>query len=183
MEPFRALRCNCSSNRDKVLTMNISLLLLLAALLSSPACAAVCSRESDREHCPVTQPAADAFVPPQPWPEEPPDPSRFWYGEPGLWTSLPLSGEWAQLADWDKFLMWSQKFDVHEDETPDFVVSARRLDGKASDFHSEETTNAYHPRWHWAMLTGAHVARPGCWRFDVTYKDQTLDFVVWVPAP
>ena len=163
--------------------MNIFFILLLAALFSVPACTAGSSRETGRDHCPVTEPPTDAFVPPQPWPEQPPEPSRFWYGEPGLWTALPLSGEWAQLANWDKFWLWSEEFDVREDETPDFVVAARRLDGTASEFHSEETTNAYHPSWHWAMLTSAHIARPGCWRFDVAYEGHTLDFVVWVPEP
>jgi hypothetical protein len=192
MELLRSLRCIQGRDAEKDLSMKKCLLFLLSALAMLPAaCAGLTSsaasmprnEDTGRAQCPVTLPPGEAFVPPRPWPERPPDEHRFWYGGPDLWTALPLSGEWAQLADWDKFWLWSADFDVHEDETPDFVVSARRLDGEAPGFSSDETTNAYHPDWHWAMLTGAQVAEPGCWQFDVAYKEHTLDFVLWVPQP
>lgn len=132
--------------------------------------------------CPVTTRPFPPFIPPDPWPAAPPDPCRFWYGEAGLWTALPVSGEWLQLADWDKFWLWSEEFDVYEDETPDFTVTARRLDGEAPIVRSAQTTNGYHPSWHWAMLTGLEVPQPGCWQFDVAYKGRSLNFVVLVPA-
>lgn len=57
---------------------------------------------------------------------QPPDSDEFWFGNADLWTALPISGTWHQLALGEKFRWWSEEFDVHEDATPDLVVTASR---------------------------------------------------------
>lgn len=135
----------------------------------------------DRAACTVTRPPEPAFVPPAPWPIRPPETDRFWFGNADLWTSLPLDGNWRQLALGEKFWWWSQEFDVKEDSTPDLTVIARRLDGDAPNFQVSEATNGYHESINWAMLIGVELPSPGCWEFTGQYKGQELSFVVWVP--
>ncbi|HUF39047.1 MAG TPA: hypothetical protein VMN57_11030 [Anaerolineales bacterium] len=132
--------------------------------------------------CPVTQPPAEPFVPPKPWPETYPYAGRVWYGSAGLWTALPEDGEWRQLLYGDKFWWWSEEFDVEEDSTPNLVISARRLDGKAPEVLTDEATNGYHDSFNWAMLMGLTVETPGCWEITGEYAGHTLSIVVWIPA-
>lgn len=131
--------------------------------------------------CPVTQPPDAPFVPPNPYPPQPPGDDQFWFGESGLWTALPRSGSWRQLALGEKFWWWSEEFDVSEDTTPDLLVTARRLDASAPDFQVSEATNGYHHSFHWAMLVGVQLPEPGCWAFTGQYNDHQLSFVLWVP--
>jgi hypothetical protein len=131
--------------------------------------------------CRVTQPPEPPFIPPDPWPAEPPATDRFWYGDRGLWTALPNDGSWPQLAIGEKFFWWSNKFDVSEDETPDLRVTARRLDGDSTPFQVSEATNAYHESFNLAMLIGVELPSPGCWEFSGQYKDHQLSFILWVP--
>jgi hypothetical protein len=133
------------------------------------------------QNCPIIVAPEVAFVPPAPWPDMPPDADRFWFGEAGLWTALPVSGKWPQLASGEKFLLWSEEFDVTKDETPDITLTARRLDGKAPLYQTTHATNLYHESVHWAMLVGVHLPSPGCWQFDIAYKDHHLDLVLWAP--
>jgi hypothetical protein len=130
--------------------------------------------------CPITQPPASAFVPPAPWPVQPPSTDQFWFGDSGLWTALPLNGSWRQLALGKKFWWWSQEFDVNVDSTPDLALTARRLDGDAPTFQVSEATNGYHESFHWAMLHGVTLGSPGCWEFTGQYNDHQLSFVLWV---
>ena len=133
--------------------------------------------------CPVIQPPEPPFIPPSPWPEQPPGlPYEFWFGDDNLWTALPISGSWRQLALGEKFWWWSEEFDVHEDATPDLVVTARRLDGDAPALHVSEATNGYHESFNWAMLIGVILPSPGCWEFTGQYKGHQLSFVLWVPS-
>lgn len=133
-------------------------------------------------NCPVTQPPEPPFIPPAPWPAQPPGyPNEFWFGDAGLWTALPTSGTWRQLALGEKFWWWSEEFDVNEDPTPDLTVTARRLDGKSLSFQASGATNGYHESFDWAMLIGVKLASPGCWEFTGQYKGHPLTFVLWVP--
>ena len=134
-----------------------------------------------RSDCPVTQPPEPAFIPPAPWPAQPPGTHEFWFGNNGLWTALPLTGRWRQLALGEKFWWWSEEFDVSEDTTPDLTVTARRLDGDAPSFLVSEATNGYHESFNWAMLMGVKLASPGCWEFTGHYKGHHLSFILWVP--
>jgi len=131
--------------------------------------------------CPITYPPKIAFIPPDPWPAAPPDEDRFWYGYDGLWTALPKDGSWATLADGEKFWWWSEGFDVSEDETPDLVVTARRLDGEGEVYQVSDATNGYHPSFNWAMLVGVELPSPGCWEITGQYKGHELTFVLLVP--
>lgn len=131
--------------------------------------------------CQVIQPPETPFVPPDPWPPQPPGQGEFWYGEEGLWTALPKSGSWRQLALGEKFWWWSEEFDVTEDAIPDLTVTARRLDGEAPSFQVSEATNGYHASFNWAMLVGVQLASPGCWEFTGQYKGHQLRFNLWVP--
>ena len=137
--------------------------------------------DGQQESCPVSQPSETAFIPPEPWPAKPPDEDRFWLGDPGLWTALPKDGSWSQLALGEKFFWWSEEFDVTKDETPNLVVSARRLDGDSPDFSGTEATNAYHPTFDWAMLIGVDLPSPGCWEITGQYNAHELTFVLSVP--
>ena len=129
--------------------------------------------------CPVTRPPEPPFLPPSPWPLQPPRTDAFWYGSAGLWTALPLSGSWPQLALGEKLWWWSERFDVSEDAAPDLTVTATRLDGDAPFFQAVEATNGYHESFGWAMLVGVEVASPGCWAFTGEYMGERLSFVVW----
>lgn len=137
---------------------------------------------SSQVDCPVTRHPDPAFIPPDPYPAQPPDEARFWYGENGLWTALPEDGSWRQLAMGEKFWWWSEEFDVKEDSTPDLQMTARRLDGSAREFQVSEATNGYHPSFHWAMLVGVQLESPGCWEFTGKFNDHPLTFVLWVPG-
>lgn len=172
-----------------------AVLLLVTLLLPLVACSNLDSRvadgtlageaqgfeRGDGHDCPITVAPEDAFVPPAPLPAKPPDTDRFWFGEAGLWTALPVSGAWPQLAAGEKFLLWSEEFDVTEDETPDIALAARRLDGKAPLYQTTHATNLYHESVHWAMLVGVHLPSPGCWQFEVAYKGHHLDLILWAP--
>jgi len=131
--------------------------------------------------CLITQPPQPPFIPPPPWPAQPPDSDEFWFGDADLWTALPISGTWRQLALGEKFWWWSEEFDVHEDATPDLVVTARRLDGNAPVLQVSEATNGYHESFNWAMLIGVILPSPGCWEFTGQYKGHQLSFVLWLP--
>lgn len=138
--------------------------------------------ESGVFDCPVTKPPKSAFVPPVPWPSVPPESNKFWYGDNGLWTALPVSGSWTQLALGEKFWWWSEEFDVTIHSTPDLTVTARRLDGESPPFETSEATNGFHESFNWAMLVGVELDSPGCWEFTGKYKDHQLTFVLFVPA-
>lgn len=132
--------------------------------------------------CPITAPPETPFIPPAPWPAQPPQfPNEFWFGDAGLWTVLPASGDWRQLALGEKFWWWSEEFDVNEDTTPDLTMTARRLDGDAPVFQVSEATNGYHESFNWAMLIGVGLPSPGCWEFTGQYKGHQLSLVLWVP--
>jgi hypothetical protein len=150
-----------------------------AAAASGPSGAPV---QAETETCPVTQLPSEPFVPPKPWPETFPYAGQAWYGDAGLWTTIPENGEWAQLARGEKSWWWSEEFDVEADTTPDLVVTARRLDGKAANFHNDGATNGYHESFNWAMLTGVDLDSPGCWEITGSFRGHTLSFVVRVPG-
>lgn len=146
------------------------------------------------QSCPVTQPPDPRFLPPEPWPERPPDGGEFWYGSAELWTALPGDGTWGQLLRGDKVLWWREGFDGSIENRPALEMVGRRLDApfaagrlpgiadaKAEAHTVSPATNAYHPSFNWAMLTGFEVPEPGCWEITGRYRERELTFVVWVP--
>ena len=121
----------------------------LACLLIS-ACAAGATEQgkvstpassSDPNACPVTVPPQPGFVPPEPYPTEPPF-DQVWYGTAQLWTILDSNGDvWRDLpvgkdgSVGDKTLWFSERFSTAEDEdftgNADIALTAERLDGPA----------------------------------------------------
>ena len=152
---------------------------MVVSKMASPEAASAATGIFD---CPITQPPDPPFIPASPWPAQPPDIDRYWFGDNGLWVALPLDGIWDQLLLGEKFLLWSEEFDVYEEERPELTVTARRLDGNPSSFHVSEATNAYHESIHWAMLIGVELASSGCWELTGQYKGHQLSFVLWVPS-
>lgn len=140
------------------------------------------SAQRPPENCPVTRPPQPRFVPPEPWPERPPDGGAFWYGSKDLWTSLPGDGTWPQLARGEKVFWWREGFDGSIENRPALGMTARRLDGAAPEARSDPpATNAYHPSFHWAILTGFELPTTGCWEITGRYHGHELTFVTWVP--
>ncbi len=179
--------------RSQPLLLLFAALAVLAAACNSPSASAAGAAAVKASHettstragpsdCPVTQPPKPRFIPPSPWPSWPPGPGEFWFGNSGLWTALPMSGNWRQLALGEKFWWWSEEFDVSKDATPDLTVTAKRLDGDAPSFQASEATNGYHESFHWAMLMGVTLASPGCWEFTGHYQGHQLSFILWVPS-
>jgi hypothetical protein len=62
------------------------------------------------------------------------------------------------------------------------TITARRLDGDAPTFQTNEATNGYHESFNWAMLAGVELPSSGCWEFTGLYNDHQLSFVLWAPA-
>ena len=170
------------------LTILFTALALLAAACSSLSASVAGDAAAQASHntqfpvCPVTQPPKSPFTPPEPWPSESPGTDQFWYGDRGLWTALPADGTWPQLALGEKFFWWSEEFDVSEDETPDLLITARRLDGESPPFQVSEATNAYHESFNWAMLAGVELPSPGCWEFTGQYRGHQTSFILQVPG-
>ena len=131
--------------------------------------------------CPVTLPSEPLFTPPPPYPPTAPYEGRFWYGTESLWLMLHTDGTWRQLAFGDKMFWWREGYVGSEEPQPELTITGSRLDAEVSTFEIEHpATNAYHPDFHWAMLTGVSVPTPGCWEITGHYKEQKLSFVVWV---
>ncbi len=131
--------------------------------------------------CPVTAPPEPPFVPPDPYPAIPPNAGEFWYGTEALWTALPGSGAWGQLARGEKFFWWSADYILKDELVPELTVTARRLDAAAPEFATSEATNASHASFGTAMLVGVELPTPGCWEITGTYKGESVSLVVFVP--
>jgi len=85
-------------------------------LLAAPLCLMMSACSATAMHadsaCPVTRWPQSPFAPPVGWAENPPGKTSFWYGDPGLWTTLQQDCIWAQLAWGEKFWWWSEDFDA-----------------------------------------------------------------------
>lgn len=135
-------------------------------------------------YCSVTLPPEQPFTPPKPWPAAPPDADRFWYGDDGLWTALPKTGRWGQLARGDKFWWWSAEFDVNEEPAPELMIQAVSIPANKYEYPPfkvtvDHATNGYHPSFNWAMLVGLQLP-PACWEVHALYKGHEVSFVLWV---
>jgi hypothetical protein len=137
--------------------------------------------DNARESCPVTLPADSPFTPPPPYPPVAPNANKFWYGTDSLWLMLPADGQWRQLAYGEKVFWWREGYNGSEEQQPELAMTARRLDGPAPLVAIEPpATNAYHPDFHWAMLTGLRLPEYGCWQITGHYQEHVLSFIVWV---
>ncbi len=124
--------------------------------------------------CPVTDPDAGGFVPPEPWPSTPSVPDAVWYGTEELWTILELEGHNPRKSVW-----WSVNFPGGSEEgQPPLEVTYQRLDsGGAPVVYPSPGTNAYTVEDDWFMINGIEPADAGCWRATASYKGTTLSYV------
>jgi hypothetical protein len=143
--------------------------------------------------CPVTippQPLAGGFVAtepenvtysehfpaPDPWPRHYPHEGSVWYGSEGLWTALPVDGEYLPR----KSVWWSVDFPGGMvEERPDVSVTWTRLDTDKSVVigNSGKATNAFTGAEGWFMIAGFDPTEAGCWQVEASYKGTTLSYV------
>jgi hypothetical protein len=135
-------------------------------------------------NCPATLEPALPFVPPAPYPPQPPG-DYFWYGTESLWTAVPRTGVWDSLSHnrdgyTQKVLWWRQGYSWTEEPQPDLVVNGRRLDADAPPLNVSRATNAFAEDIQSAMLVGVDFPTLGCWEITGRYAATELSFVVWI---
>ena len=140
--------------------------------------------------CPITVPPQPGFVPPEPYPPEPPF-DDVWYGTRELWTNLDPNGAvWMDLpvesdgSVGDKSLWWSENFSTAESEDfsgkADITVTAVHLDGSASTVVVEGGVPSFNRDVGNFLLVGLVLPEPGCWEVTATYQGAELTYVIRV---
>ena len=140
--------------------------------------------------CPVTVPPQPGFVPPEPYPPEPPF-EEVWYGTPELWANLDPNGHvWKDLpvgtdgSVGDKTLWWSENFSTAEGEDftgkADITVTAVHLDGSAPTVVVEGGVPSFDRHIGNFMLVGLELPEPGCWEVTARYQGAELAYVIRV---
>ena len=144
------------------------------------------SREMDG--CPVTVPPQSGFVPPKPYPPEPPF-EEVWYGTAELWTLLDPNGAvWTGLpvgkgphAVGDKTVWFSENFSTAEGEdfsgNADITLTAVHLDGSARTVVQEGGVPSFNRGIKNFMLVPLGLPEPGCWELTATYRGAELSYV------
>jgi hypothetical protein len=139
--------------------------------------------------CPVTVPPRPGFVPPEPYPSEPPF-GQVWYGTAELWTVLDAKGyAWRDPpvgkdgSVGDKTLWFSETFPSagEGDFTgmDNVTLAAVRLDGSAPTVveHSQGMPGFRHDIKNF-MLMGLVLPKPGCWEVTASYRGAELTYVL-----
>ena len=146
---------------------------------------------ADSNTCPVTVPPQPGFVPPEPYPPEPPF-EQVWYGTPELWTILDPNGAvWRGLpvgtgphAVGDKTLWFSENFTTAKGEdfsgNADITFTAVHLDGSASTVAQEGGVPSFNRDIKNFMLVPLGFPEPGCWEVTARYKGAELTYVLHV---
>ncbi len=162
-----------------------------AAGASEPRKGSTLASSTDPNACPVTVPPQPAFVPPRPYPSEPPF-SQVWYGTAELWTILDPNGAvWRDLpigkdgSVGDKTLWFSESFPTAAEG--DFTgrdrvtLIAVRLDGPAPTVveHSQGMPG-FRPDIKSFKLMGLVLPEVGCWKVTATYRGAQLAYVLRV---
>jgi hypothetical protein len=140
--------------------------------------------------CPVTVPPQPGFVPPKPYPAEPPL-EDVWYGTPVLWTNLDSEGQtWRDLpvepdgSVGNKTLWWSENFSTAEGEdfigNADITVTAVRLDGSAATVVEGPGVPSFNRDIGNFMLVGLVLPQPGCWQVTASYHGAELAYVLQI---
>jgi hypothetical protein len=141
--------------------------------------------------CPVTVPPQPGFVPPDPYPPEPPF-EQVWYGTPDLWTILDANGAvWGDLpvgkgphAVGDKTLWFSESFSTAEGEDfsgdADITLTAVHLDGSAPTVVQEGGVPSFNRDIKNFMLVPLGLPEPGCWELTARYQGAELTYVLQV---
>lgn len=132
--------------------------------------------------CPVTVPPQPAFVPPEPYPSEPPF-DDVWYGTLELWTIFDSHGA-SLISGGDKTLWWSENFSTAEGEDfagdADITVTGARVDGSAHPVVVEGGVPSFNGGIGNFMLVGLDLPDPGCWRVIARYQGAKLAYVLRV---
>jgi len=141
--------------------------------------------------CPVTVPTRPGFVPPVPYPPQPPL-EQVWYGTPGLWTILDANGAvWSDLpvgkgphAVGDKTLWFSENFSTAEGEDfsgdADITLTAVDLDRSAPTVVHEGGVPSFNRDIKNFILVGLGLPEPGCWEVTARYKAAELTYVLLI---
>jgi hypothetical protein len=138
----------------------------------------------------VTVPPQPGFVPPEPYPPEPPF-EAVWYGTPELWTYLDPNGAvWRDLpvgrdgSVGDKTLWWSEDFATAEGEdfsgTADITLTAVRLDESAPTVVQAGGQPSFNRDIKNFMLVPLGLPEPGCWEVTASYQGTELAYVIQV---
>lgn len=154
MEPGVELRCIKSEPREGSLFKSLRRLVVVALLATAYAADAVATGQplpsqttlakamateaiGSGDVCPLTIPPQPGFVPPEPYPPEPPALYQaVWYGTPELWTMLRPDGEvWSELPLHNgifgqKTFWWSDGYSPIADPTPSITVTGRHSTGQ-----------------------------------------------------
>ncbi len=101
------------------------------------------------------------------------------FGKAQLWTVLPLDGTWRGFLPtkageyaYSNKLPWGGTFSFKDGP---LIVTGKRLDGPAPSFTEIEPIS-----WEREFMGGINIPVFGCWQVTGKYKDQELQFVVWV---
>jgi len=139
------------------------------------------------ETCPVTKSSDSSFVPPSPYPTKP-SKGSFWFGTDHLWTALPVDGTWRGLPHYtpsdptfrQKLFWWRQGYELRTEPQPKLTVTGRRLDSAAPPLIADRASNGWVQRDQPFMVIGINFPTLGCWEMKGHYRDDELNFVVWV---
>ena len=138
--------------------------------------------------CTVTPAPSPAFIPPAPYPPNPPSGS-FWFGTEKLWTLLRADGTRQNLPHSDsgygqKLFWWREGYDWTAEPQPKLTVNAKRLDASAPAVRVPRASNGYRQAdWKSFMVVGIDIPTAGCWEITGRYGSDELKFVVRVVAP
>jgi hypothetical protein len=139
----------------------------------------------------VTIPPRSGFVPPKPYPPEPPF-DQVWYGTAELWTVLDPNGAiWRDIplgkdgSVGDKTLWFSESFtsagegDVTGSDR--VTLTAVRLDGSAPNVveHSQGMPGFRRDIKNFKLM-GLVLPEVGCWEVTATYRGAELAYVLQV---
>ncbi|MBI3734039.1 MAG: hypothetical protein HY259_11385 [Chloroflexi bacterium] len=140
--------------------------------------------------CPVTRSPEPPFTPPSPHPSRSPYAGEFWYGTDALWTLLANDGTWRGLPHnpqgyTQKVFWWRSGYNGRAEPRPNLTVTGRGVrpfapTAPAPPLAASGATNAFHPDFQWAMLTGVDVPTLGCWEMTGRLSGHDLSFVVWL---
>jgi hypothetical protein len=135
------------------------------------------------ENCPVTQPPAEAFLPPPPYPSQHSS-DGFWFGSEKLWVQLPKDGIWhlshdgPDAAFGQKIQWWRKDYEWRTDMPSKLKVTGERIDAPAPPLTSR--SDASGTTGHSFIMSGLDIPTRGCWQVTGNYAGDKLAFVIWV---
>jgi hypothetical protein len=160
--------------------------LVAASAVMLSACAPGSEASAPSVRCQVTSAPVPAFVPPPPYPAQPPPAyaNEFWYGTADLWTMLRSDETWMGLPQSpagasQKVFWWSAQYGLADEPVPAITVTGHRLDGPSDPLISSPATNAS-ADFGTARLTGVTLPATGCWEITGHYRGHDLTFVIQV---